>query len=57
MCTTFAECKTVITVALMAMSGMGPHMISWNLRCVWFGLDGFVEVGFFRLGVGHGETT
>jgi hypothetical protein len=35
MCTTSAECKTVITVVLMVMSGMDPHMISWNLRCVW----------------------
>jgi hypothetical protein len=28
MCTTFAECKTVITVMLTVMSGMDPHMIS-----------------------------
>jgi hypothetical protein len=35
MCTTSAECKIVITVVLMVMSGMGPHMISWNLRWVW----------------------
>jgi hypothetical protein len=28
MCTTSAECKTVITVVLMVMSGMDPHMIS-----------------------------
>jgi hypothetical protein len=27
-CTTFAECKTVITAVLMVMSGMDPHMIS-----------------------------
>jgi hypothetical protein len=27
-CTTFAECKTVITVVLTIMSGMDPHMIS-----------------------------
>jgi hypothetical protein len=27
MCTTSAECKTVITVVLMVMSGMNPHMI------------------------------
>jgi hypothetical protein len=27
------------------MSGMDPHMISWNLRWVWFGLVGFVELG------------
>jgi hypothetical protein len=40
MCTTSAECKTVITVVLMVMSGMDPHMIRWNLRWVWFGLVG-----------------
>jgi hypothetical protein len=28
MCTTSAEYKTVITVMLMVMSGMDPHMIS-----------------------------
>jgi hypothetical protein len=56
MCTTSAECKTVITAVLMVMSGMDPHMISWNLRWVWFGFVGFVEVGFFRLWVSHGET-
>jgi hypothetical protein len=40
------------------MSGMDPHMIRWNLRWVWIGSgwDGFVEVGFFRLWVGHSET-
>jgi hypothetical protein len=26
-CTTSAKCKTVITVMLMVMSGMDPHMI------------------------------
>jgi hypothetical protein len=56
MCTTSAECKTVITAVLTVMSGMDPHMISWNLRWDEFGLVGFVEVGFFRLWVGHGET-
>jgi hypothetical protein len=30
MCTTPAECKTVITVVLTVMSGMDPHMISGN---------------------------
>jgi hypothetical protein len=35
MCTTSAECKTVITVVLTVMSGMDPHMICWNLRWVW----------------------
>jgi hypothetical protein len=28
MCTTSAECKTVITVMLTVMSGLNPHMIS-----------------------------
>jgi hypothetical protein len=28
MCTTSAECKTVITAMLTVMSGMDPHMIS-----------------------------
>jgi hypothetical protein len=31
MCTTYVEYKTVITVVLMVMSGMDPHMISGNL--------------------------
>jgi hypothetical protein len=56
-CTTYAKCKTVITAALMVMSGMDPHMISGNLGWVfvksWLGC---VEVGFIRLWVGHGET-
>jgi hypothetical protein len=30
MCTTSAECKTVITAVLTVMSGMDPHMISEN---------------------------
>jgi hypothetical protein len=28
MCTTSAECKTIITTMLTVMSGMDPHMIS-----------------------------
>jgi hypothetical protein len=41
-CTTSAECKTVITVVLIVMSGMDPHMISWNMRWVWLvGRSGF----------------
>jgi hypothetical protein len=56
-CTTSAECKTVITVVLMVMSGMDPHMIRWNLRWIWFGLVGwFVEADLIRLWVGHGVT-
>jgi hypothetical protein len=38
-CTTSADCKTVITAVLTVMSGMDPHMISWNLK--WFGLVGW----------------
>jgi hypothetical protein len=30
-CTTSAECKTIITVVLTVMSGMDPHMISGNI--------------------------
>jgi hypothetical protein len=54
MCTTSAECKTVITAMLTNISGMYPHMISWNLRWVWFGW--LVKVDFIRLWVGHGVT-
>ncbi len=28
MCTTSAECKTIITTVLTVISGMDPHMIS-----------------------------
>jgi hypothetical protein len=38
MCATSVECKIVITAVLTVMSGVDPHMISWNLRWVWFGL-------------------
>jgi hypothetical protein len=54
-CTTSAECKTVITAVLTVMSGMDPHVISWNLRLGWFGW--FVEVDLIRWWVGHGETS
>jgi hypothetical protein len=57
MCTTFAECKTVITHVLMVMSDMDPHMISgtWDGFLVksW---AGFYQSWFTRLLVGHGET-
>jgi hypothetical protein len=38
-CTTFAECKTVITAVLTVMCGMDPHMISVNngFGLVWLG--------------------
>jgi hypothetical protein len=51
MCTTSAECKTVITVVLMVMSSMEPHMITGNPGFGWF-----VEVDLIRLWVGHSET-
>jgi hypothetical protein len=44
MCTTDAECKTVITAVLTVMSGMDPHMISETW--VWFGL---AESSMFNL--------
>jgi hypothetical protein len=53
MCTTSVECKTVITVMLMVMSGMDPHTISGNAG---FGLVGLSKWIFIRLWVGHGET-
>jgi hypothetical protein len=34
---TSTECKTILTCVLTVMSGMDPHMISWNLGWVWFG--------------------
>jgi hypothetical protein len=42
MCTTSAECKTVITAVLTVMSGMDPHMISETLV-------GLVELGLVSL--------
>jgi hypothetical protein len=46
MCTTSVECKIVITVVLTVMSGMDPHMISWNLRWVWLVLSKWVSLGY-----------
>jgi hypothetical protein len=56
MCTTSTECKTVITAVLTVMSGMDPHMIRWNLRCVWVWFGWLVEVDLIRWWVGHGAT-
>jgi hypothetical protein len=42
MCTTFAECKTVITVVLTIMSNMDPHMITATRV-------GLVELGLVSL--------
>jgi hypothetical protein len=45
-CTTSAECKTVIIVVLMVMSGMDPHMISGNIGIG----NGHILVGLCRSG-------
>jgi hypothetical protein len=42
MCTTSANCKTVITAVLTVMSGMDPHMISGTRV-------GLVELGLVSL--------
>jgi hypothetical protein len=42
MCTTSAECKTVIAAVLTVMSGMDPHMISGTQV-------GLVELGLVSL--------
>jgi hypothetical protein len=42
MCTTSAECKTIITSVLTVMSGMDPHMISGTQV-------GLVELGLVSL--------
>jgi hypothetical protein len=56
-CTTLAECKTVITAVLTAMSDMDPHMISGTRDGFWLSLWlGCVEVGSIRWLVSHGET-
>jgi hypothetical protein len=49
MCTTSAECKTVITVMLTVMSGMDPHMIirTWDgFGLVWLVLSKWVSLGY-----------
>jgi hypothetical protein len=40
MCTTSAECKTVMTAVLMIMSGMDPHTITET----WIGMVGCWEL-------------
>jgi hypothetical protein len=45
MCTSSAECKTIITVVLMVMSGMDPHMISGNPGFGWVGLSKWILLG------------
>jgi hypothetical protein len=57
MCTTSPECKAIITVVHMVISGMDPHMTCGNLGWVLvMSLLGCVEVDFIRLLAGHGET-
>jgi hypothetical protein len=56
MCTTSAECKTVITAVLTVMSGMDPHMISWNPRLGQFGWFGLVGLSKWIL-LGCGSVT
>jgi hypothetical protein len=51
MCTTSAECKSVITVMLSVMSGMDLHMISGNLGWVLLSL-GWVVLKWVLLGCG-----
>jgi hypothetical protein len=51
-CTTFAECKTIITVMLMVMSGMNIHMISGNLGWVFLLSLGWVVLKWILLGCG-----
>jgi hypothetical protein len=46
MCTTSAECKTVIIAVLTVMSGMDPHMISGNIGMG----NGYVLVGLCQSG-------
>jgi hypothetical protein len=38
MCTTSAKCRIVMTVVLIVMSGMDPHMI----RVTWIGMVGML---------------
>jgi hypothetical protein len=40
MCTTSAECRTVMAVVLRVMSGMDSHMI----RVTWIGMVGMLGV-------------
>jgi hypothetical protein len=44
-CTTSTECKTVITVVLIVMSGMDPHMISGNPEFGLVGLSKWILLG------------
>jgi hypothetical protein len=52
MCTTSAECKTIITATLMVMSGIDSHMISGNLGWVFLLSLGWVVSKWILLGCG-----
>jgi hypothetical protein len=52
MYTPSVECKTIITVVLMVMSSMDPHMISETWDGFWLSLWlGHVEVGLLGCGL------
>jgi hypothetical protein len=51
-CITSVECKTVITVVLMVMSGMDPHMISENLGWFFLLILGWVASKWLLFGCG-----
>jgi hypothetical protein len=52
MCTTSAECKTIIAAMLTVMSGMNPQMISGNLGWVFLLSLGWVVSKWILLGCG-----
>jgi hypothetical protein len=52
MCTTSAECKTVITAMLTIMSGMDPRMICENLGWVFLLSLGWIVSKWILLGCG-----
>jgi hypothetical protein len=52
MCTTSAECKTIITATLTVMSGIDSHMISGNLGWVFLLSLGWVVSKWILLGCG-----
>jgi hypothetical protein len=61
MCTTSAECKTIITVMLMVMSGLYPHMISqdFGFGLVLVRLLGFLvgaKISWLNHPIGVGDS-
>jgi hypothetical protein len=51
MCTTLAECKTVVTIVPTVMSGMDPHMVSETWDGFWLSF-GWVMSNGALLGFG-----